>query len=124
MDIIRFIVLVIIGGFIGWLTNKVAIKMLFRPINPHKILGITFQGVFPRRKDKIAASLAEIIEKDLLSKEVLMNQLVNDDKVEDIKNRFKDLIIEKLSEAIPSVLAMMLGGDVKIFIKKYVDKHG
>jgi len=124
MDIILLVVLVVIGGFIGWLTNKVAIKMLFRPINPHKILGITFQGVFPRRKDKIAASLAAIIEKDLLSKEVLVNQLINDEKFEDIKSRFKNLIIDKLSESIPSVLAMMLGGDVKIFIKKYVDKHG
>ena len=124
MEILRFILLVIIGGVIGWLTNKVAIKMLFRPVNPHKILGITFQGVFPKRKDQIAISLADIIEKELLSKEVLMDQLLDKEKLDVIKERLKDLIVEKLAESIPSVVAMFIGGDVKGFAKKYIDKHG
>ncbi|MFA7075867.1 MAG: DUF445 family protein [Candidatus Izemoplasmatales bacterium] len=124
MEILRFILLVIIGGVIGWLTNKVAIKMLFRPVNPHKILGITFQGVFPKRKDQIAISLADIIEKELLSKEVLMDQLLDKEKLDVIKERLKDLIVDKLAESIPSVVAMFIGGDVKGFAKKYIDKHG
>ena len=124
MEIVRFILLVVIGGLIGWLTNKVAIKMLFRPINPHKFLGLTFQGVFPRRKDEIAVSLADIIETELLSKDVLMDQLLDEEKLDIIKDRLKTVIVEKLSEAIPSVLSMMLGGDVKGFVRKYIDKHG
>lgn len=120
----RFILLVIIGGFIGWITNKVAIKMLFRPINPHKILGITFQGVFPRRKDQMAISLAEIIEKELLSKEVIMDQLLGDDKLEGIKSKLIKTITDKLVEAIPPVVSMMVGGDVRKFVTKYMDKHG
>ncbi|HKL47850.1 MAG TPA: DUF445 family protein [Candidatus Izemoplasmatales bacterium] len=124
MEILRFIVLVLIGGLIGWLTNKVAIKMLFRPVNPHKILGITFQGVFPRRKDQIAISLADIIEQELLSKEVLMEQLLDEEKLGVIKQRLKTVIIDKLAEAIPSVAAMFIGDDVRGFVKKYIDKHG
>ena len=124
MEIVRFILLVLIGGLIGWLTNKVAIKMLFRPVNPHKVLGITFQGVFPRRKDQIAVSLAEIIETELLSKDVLMDQLFDQEKLESVKDRLKSVIVEKLSEAIPPMAAMFIGGDVKGFIKKYIDKHG
>ncbi len=124
MDILRFILLVLIGGLIGWITNKVAIKMLFRPINPHKILGITFQGVFPRRKDQMAISLADIIEKELLSKEVIMDQLLGEEKLDGIKDRLKEAIINKLVEAIPPIAAMFLGGDVKGFITKYVEKNG
>ena len=124
MDIVRFVLLVLIGGFIGWLTNKIAIKMLFRPINPHQVLGLRIQGVFPRRKDKIAVSLAEIIEKELLSKEVIMNQLLSEEKIENIKEKLKKIIVEKLSQSIPSVLAMFVGGDLKGFVEKYVDKHG
>lgn len=120
----RFILLVLIGGLIGWLTNKVAIKMLFRPINPHKVLGITFQGVFPRRKDKIAMSLADIIEQELLSKEVIMSKILSEDKIASIKERLKKVIVDKLSEAIPSVIAMFIGGDTRSFIEKYIDKHG
>jgi uncharacterized membrane protein YheB (UPF0754 family) len=124
MEILRFILLVIIGGLIGWTTNKLAIKMLFRPVNPHKILGITIQGVFPRRKDQIAISLAEIIEQELLSKEVLMDQLLDEDKLEGIKSKLKTVIIDKLAEGIPPMAAMFVGGDIKAFIKKYIDKHG
>ena len=120
----RFILLVLIGGLIGWLTNKVAIKMLFRQINPHKVLGITFQGVFPRRKDKIAMSLADIIEQELLSKEVIMSKILSEDKIASIKERLKKVIVDKLSEAIPSVIAMFIGGDTRSFIEKYIDKHG
>ena len=39
-DTVRLITLVLIGGLIGYITNKVAIKMLFRPVNPVKILFI------------------------------------------------------------------------------------
>jgi uncharacterized membrane protein YheB (UPF0754 family) len=98
--------------------------MLFRPINPHRVLGITFQGVFPRRKDKIAMSLADIIEQELLSKEVIMSKILSEDKIASIKERLKKVIVDKLSEAIPSVIAMFIGGDTRSFIEKYIDKHG
>lgn len=124
MIITRFVLLVIIGGFIGWITNKIAIKMLFRPVNPHKILGITFQGIFPRRKDDMAISLADIIEKELLSKEVIMDQLLDDEKLDALKEKMKKTIVEKLIEAIPPVVAMLVGGDVKGFVTDYVDKNG
>lgn len=124
MNIVRFILLVLIGGFIGWLTNKVAIKMLFRPINPHKFLGIKIQGVFPRRKDQIAISLAEIIEEELLSKEAIMSQLMSEDKIDLIKIKMKKIIVEKLSQSIPPVLAMFVGGDLKGFLEKYIAKNG
>lgn len=121
---IRFILLVLIGGLIGWLTNKVAIKMLFRPVNPHRFLGLTFQGVFPRRKDQIAISLSNIIETELLSKDVLMEQLMDKEKLEDVKSKLKEVIVEQLSEAIPPIAAMFLGNDIKSFVRKYVDQHG
>ncbi|MBI9009511.1 MAG: DUF445 family protein [Tenericutes bacterium] len=124
MDILRFILLVLIGGLIGWITNKVAIKMLFRPINPHKVLGITFQGVFPRRKNQMAVSLADTIEKELLSKEVIMNQLLGEEKLDVIKKKLKEVITEKLVEVIPPMVAMFLGGDIHGFITKYLDKNG
>lgn len=124
MEILQFVLLVLIGGLIGWVTNKVAIKMLFRPVNPYKILGITFQGVFPKRKDQMAISLANIIEEELLSKEVIMDQLLGDDKLDSIKGKFKEIIVEKLVEVILPMVAMMLGGDARKFITKYIDSHG
>jgi uncharacterized membrane protein YheB (UPF0754 family) len=124
MEIEKLILFILIGGLIGWFTNKIAIKMLFRPINPHKILGIRFQGVFPRRKDQIAKSLADIIEQELLSKEVMMDQLLGDEKKEAIKIKLKEVIVEQLAKAIPPAISMFMGGDVKGIVSKYIDKHG
>ncbi|MBI9009782.1 MAG: DUF445 family protein [Tenericutes bacterium] len=120
---LRFILLVIIGGLIGWATNKIAIKMLFRPINPHKILGVTFQGVFPRRKDQIAISLSKIIEEDLLSKDVIMDQLFGSEKLDAFKDKLKIVLVDKLVDAIPPMAAMLLGGNIRTYVTKYIDKH-
>jgi len=123
MEILRFGLLVVIGGLIGWITNKVAIKMLFRPVNPHRILGITFQGVFPRRKDQIAISLADIIETELLSKEVIMDQILKEERLDALKEKLQKVLIDKLVDTIPSIASMFLGGDVRAFVTKYVDKN-
>lgn len=123
MEIEKLILFIIVGGLIGWLTNKIAIKMLFRPINPHKFLGMNIQGVFPKRKDQIAMSLADIIEKELLSKEAMMDQLLNEEHMDMIKEKLKKVIVDKLTEAIPPAIAMFMGGDVKPFIEKYMNKH-
>ena len=53
-------ILPIIAALIGWATNFVAIKMLFHPQDPKKILGITFQGVFLKTK-AIAERLGELV---------------------------------------------------------------
>lgn len=51
----ELIILPLVGMIIGFLTNWVAIKLLFWPRK--KILG--FQGVIPKRKEKIAEAIAE-----------------------------------------------------------------
>jgi len=124
MEIIKVVLFVLIGGLIGWLTNKVAIKMLFRPVNPHRFLKMNIQGVFPRRKDEIAKSLAKIIENELLTKDEMMNQLLSEDKIEHIKKKLNKIIVDKISEAIPPAISMFMGNDAKNMIEQYIDKHG
>lgn len=65
----RYLTLPVIGAVIGWLTNLIAIKMLFRPYRPVKILGVTIQGLLPRRRKEFALSIARTVERDLLTVE-------------------------------------------------------
>ena len=51
-----------IGAFIGWITNWLAIKMLFHPRKPIKILFITFHGIFPKNKPRIAEKLGTVVQ--------------------------------------------------------------
>lgn len=78
-----FILIPIISGAIGWVTNWVAIKMLFRPRQPKKILFYTFQGIFPKRKATLATRLGTVVARDLLSVDVLKT------KVDTLENRAK-----------------------------------
>jgi uncharacterized membrane protein YheB (UPF0754 family) len=65
----RYLILPVIGAIIGWGTNYIAIKMLFRPYKPIRILGLTLQGLLPRRRKEFAQSIAKTVERDLLSAE-------------------------------------------------------
>lgn len=122
--ILRLSLMIVIGGFIGWITNKVAIKLLFRPVNPVKILFFKFQGVFPKRKDEMAISLADTIETELLSKEVIFNKIINEENLKDIKTGLKKTLKTKISDIIPSMVRMFMGDGVDKMISDFIDKDG
>jgi len=124
MEILRFLLMVLIGGLIGWITNKVAIKMLFRPVNPVKILIFTFQGVFPKRKEQMSISLADTIESELLSKEVILDKILNSENLDETKKKIIEALTQKIIELIPSYVKMFLGDSIDLKIKEFVDKEG
>lgn len=65
----------LVGAVIGWATNVLAIRMLFRPRLPWRLGWFHLQGVIPRRKTALAGSVAEIFERELLSNEELIHRL-------------------------------------------------
>ncbi|MEK6775930.1 MAG: DUF445 family protein [bacterium] len=65
----HYLMIPVIGAVIGWVTNYIAIKMLFRPYRPVRILGFTFQGLLPKRRKEFALSIARTVERDLLTVE-------------------------------------------------------
>jgi uncharacterized membrane protein YheB (UPF0754 family) len=65
----------LVGGLIGWLTNFVAIKMLFRPRQPRFIMGLAWQGVIPKRQRDIALRIGEVVEEELLNSEDILNAI-------------------------------------------------
>jgi len=92
----KWITVPLIGAFIGWITNWLAIKMLFRPRQPVKILGFTFQGIFPKNKPRIANKLGEIVQRDLINFTDIKDRLKDPDA---LKN-FEDEIAQRVDVAI------------------------
>src|SRR5262245_15012257 len=64
-----------VGAFIGWLTNYVAIKMLFRPREPWRFLGLSLQGVMPKRQRDLALKIGQVVEEELLKSEDILNAI-------------------------------------------------
>ncbi len=63
----RLLFLPVIGAFIGYSTNYIAIKMIFRPYKEYNILGLKLQGMIPKRRHELAVSIAETVDRELLS---------------------------------------------------------
>lgn len=106
-DIFRILILAIIGGLIGYITNVIAIKLIFRPINPIKIpiLNLEIIGMIPKRKLEIASNVAQVIEEQFFSfDDIIENVITEQDKqiiIDYIKVRVKLVLNEKLG-IIPS----------------------
>lgn len=60
---------------IGWLTNWVAIQMLFRPRQPIHIFFWKWQGLIPRRQQQLAEEAAEIIEREILQQHSILHEI-------------------------------------------------
>lgn len=77
--IIDFVFLPLIGGLHGWITNIIAIRLLFHPRKPVRVGPFTLQGVLPKRRVDLAAKIGQAIEEQLLSAEDLLAALHTDD---------------------------------------------
>ncbi len=94
---LKFILPPLIGAAIGWLTNFVAIKLLFRPHTPVSFLGFSVQGLIPKRRSQIARSMAETIESELLSSQDFAAILDSVDWKGEVERTIEELVEHKLS---------------------------
>ena len=70
----QFLVMILISGAIGCITNWVAIKMLFRPHKEINFGLFKIQGLIPKRRAEIGSGIANIIQNELISvKDVISN---------------------------------------------------
>lgn len=57
----------VISAFIGWLANRILIKMLFHPREPKRIAGFVLQGIFPKKQQQLAEKLGKLVSNELFS---------------------------------------------------------
>ncbi len=101
-----------ISAFIGWFTNWIAIKMLFHPKEPKKILGITFHGIFPKRQKQFAEKLGKLVSTELISFKEIEDKITNPENVKKlipfVEKKVDDFLRRKLSEVFP-IISMFIG---------------
>ena len=96
--VLEFFLIVSIGSLIGWITNYIAIKLLFKPYKEINLIGFKLQGLIPKRRVEIAKNVAETIDNELISLNDIINVInsIEFDKEIDIiaenivKNNLKD----------------------------------
>lgn len=121
---LQLLLFMFVGGFIGWITNKIAIKMLFRPIKPLNLGLFTLQGVLPKRKAEIAISIGETIEQQFVNKNELLNSLLDHKTKQSILSSMETLLIQKINQLVPPMFLAMLGSGLNDLVHKMLQDHG
>lgn len=110
----------VIGALIGWITNYLAVKMLFHPKEPVRLFFYSVQGVFPKRQRALAERLGEIVSTELFSfddlRTVLKQRAESDGFRRIIDGHIEKLLTVKLVELIPMV-AMVMTPEIKEKVK-------
>lgn len=104
----------IVTGFIGWGTNVIAVKMLFYPKKPLKLVFLSLHGVVPKRKSSLASSIAEIFDRELLSTSDLVDRLRGlevSEEIHQLIDQKLDRFFERTTEANP-MASMFLSGQM------------
>ena len=105
----------VIGAFIGYLTNRVAIKMLFRPLRKWRIGPIPVPmtpGVIPSKRHTLAVNIGDMVGEHLLTSEEISKSLRNSD--------FQNHLYQLIESRLETLIKQDLGPLPSIIPQKYV----
>lgn len=97
----------VVCALVGWGTNVLAVRMLFRPYRPWRVGPWALQGVFPRRQAAVARRLGELTATELLPPQRLRQAVAAPATVEAVRQALVTALIQRVSRlvhGVPSVL--------------------
>ncbi len=131
---LTYFFLPLISALIGWATNWLAIRMLFRPNRPKRFLGFKIQGLVPARQAEIADKLGDLVEKELLTPDDISLALESLHLEEKLGSQVDKLIDEKVANATYLIIPLnkmpflrtpvhMLVNELKKTIRAYIRRE-
>jgi uncharacterized membrane protein YheB (UPF0754 family) len=90
MNVFSLILPPVFGFVIGFVTNALAIRMMFRPYEETRFLGFRFQGMIPRRKADIARSVSLTVVSELLREDTVADRIAGPD----VRQALEALVLE------------------------------
>ena len=131
----------LVGAVIGYITNDIAIRMLFRPHQAKYIMGIHIPftpGIIPKEKNRISGAIGKAVSENLMNREVLEKSLLSDDMLTKIGNAIDEFVatqsdneetIEQFAhhylteDDIVAMRSNVTGGVVKMITGKLQDSN-
>ncbi|NBW41119.1 DUF445 family protein [bacterium] len=136
-EVLPLFVLPLVGAVIGWVTNFIAVKMLFHPRKPYRLLFFELHGVFPKRQRALAEKLGHIVSEELFSANEVISHIQDaaqsQEMIDLISDHIEKVIRQRLPEVIPMISFVLnddlvqtvrqtFVGELKIFLKEVTDK--
>jgi uncharacterized membrane protein YheB (UPF0754 family) len=104
---VQVALLIVVATAHGYAAAWLAVRMLFRPRNPVKLLGITIfpQGMIPRHRDRLATAIGKAVGEELVSQETILDELFGKEFLQRKIQRVVDSYTEELlSQNYPSLI--------------------
>jgi uncharacterized membrane protein YheB (UPF0754 family) len=112
----------VVGALVGYGTNWLAVRMLFRPRK--RIFGI--QGLIPKRRTEIATKIAATVERELIRPADIEAMLSDPDlhasAEKEIDLRVREFLARKVDE-LPTLALVMLPVDLEDRLRRSIVKH-
>lgn len=108
------LVLPIFGALIGWLTDWLAIKLVFFPRQAKRIGFLSFQGVFQRRRDEVAKQYAEIVTREVMTVPNILDAVLRgprSDRLLTMIHRVVQETIDEQADLAKPVIAVAVGSE-------------
>jgi uncharacterized membrane protein YheB (UPF0754 family) len=102
-------VMPLFGGFTGWFTDWLALKMVFHPKHPTRYLGIfTWQGLFLKRRKEVAAEYGRLIAKEIITPNRILDAILRGPLSDRLFNMVQKVVKKTIDEqaglALPIVV--------------------
>lgn len=89
-------ILPLFGLIVGYATNWLALKLIFEPIEPIKILGVSYQGLFIKRQNEVSSEYAYMLAHDIFTFDRIFASII----AGPTKEKFTNLIVDHSNKAI------------------------
>ncbi|MBL4587685.1 MAG: DUF445 family protein [Flavobacteriales bacterium] len=110
------------GLFVGYATNWLALKLIFRPLNPIRIGPFILQGLFLKRQKEVAKEYSDIIASEVVTFEKMFAHVFRhkggNALADLIKNRVKQSVDHSVGILGRTFLHLSKGSDGYIRIKQ------
>lgn len=104
------------GLVVGYLTNYLALKLIFRPVEPVRIGPIQVQGLFMKRQNEVAEEYAKILAGNLLTAKQILNFIIDTNgiqKIADICHTQVDQMVDNTTGSTRKMLLQLAIGKDK-----------
>lgn len=119
-------VMPLFGGFTGWFTDWLALKMIFNPKEPKRYFGlVTWQGLFLKHRKQVAAQYGELIAREVVTPRNILDTVLRgplSDRLFQLVQRHIQKAIDEQAGVVRPIVIFAVGGEQYHEMKKMVAK--
>jgi len=113
-------ILPLFGILVGYFTNYLALKLIFRPLNPIKIGRLHIQGMFIKRQMEVASEYSKIVSSKIITIENIFEYIIRgpaSEKLEKIVQRQIEYAIDETAGILKSLVEISTGSKLFLHIR-------